>query len=773
MTSRTLIRRSLRFYWRSHLGVLLGALVGGAALIGALVVGESVRESLRERALARLGNIQIALESGDRLFNANLFQRIERVSRRNRSGQFVWDGPATATLHLKGTATTQDGSARANEVQIYGGTPDFWSLSPRAAEMLDAVRATHPAVVVQGQSPQESPETGRLFRDYLDFRARPAPAHVLLNRSLAEQLHVQRGDTVIIRFPKPSALSQDAVLSPRDQSTAALRATVEDVVGGASFGEFALRAGQFPPLNAFLNLNDLWQLSDTTNKANLVVTPGGFLEQAGQSRSSLKGRFLSWCVRNPGWVPRLIQEAIARSFSSADLPALSEATVGYLASQLRRNWLPADAGIEVRTIEQPAPATGGEYIGPRIEVATPRIFLDPVVGEAAVKPRTTLVTNNAAFLSDKPEDLAAASYVTNGIPLITYLVNAIRFGEKLTPYSMVTSVGAPWTPAEMADDEIILTDWLANDLGLKPGDRVELNYFDPESGARLVEKTNSFKVRAVVPMRGLYADRTLMPEFPGVAHAESTGDWDTGFPLAHKIRDQDEKYWKEHRGTPKAFITLNAGKKMWANRFGTYTAVRYFVPTNGFPVAFQRIVEANLIGNLDPSQLGLVFQPVREQALKAANESQDFGGLFIGFSFFLIVAALLLMAMLFAFGIEQRASEIGTYLALGFPLKQVRRMFLREGIAIAALGALGGAVAGVAYAKGMLWGLATIWRNAVGPSALGLHYSLETLFGGAAASVAVSALAVWLTIRKHGHQPVCLLLSGGAEQLSPSAVVKH
>jgi putative ABC transport system permease protein len=53
----------------------------------------------------------------------------------------------------------------------------------------------------------------------------------------------------------------------------------------------------------------------------------------------------------------------------------------------------------------------------------------------------------------------------------------------------------------------------------------------------------------------------------------------------------------------------------------------------------------------------------------------------LGFSFFLIIAALLLMAMLFQFGLEQRASEIGTLLALGFTPKQVRKLLLREGVA--------------------------------------------------------------------------------------------
>src|SRR4051794_6696716 len=68
MTFWRLIRRSLQFHARSHLGVLLGAVVGSAALIGALLVGDSVRGSLRRMALARLGNVDVALSAGDRSF---------------------------------------------------------------------------------------------------------------------------------------------------------------------------------------------------------------------------------------------------------------------------------------------------------------------------------------------------------------------------------------------------------------------------------------------------------------------------------------------------------------------------------------------------------------------------------------------------------------------------------------------------------------------------------------------------------------------------------
>ena len=125
----------------------------------------------------------------------------------------------------------------------------------------------------------------------------------------------------------------------------------------------------------------------------------------------------------------------------------------------------------------------------------------------------------------------------------------------------------------MGDDEILISGWLAEDLHAQPGDTLGLVSFRPETGARLEEATNRFRIRAVVPMEPPWADRTLMPDFPGIESAERASDWDAGFPLVHKIRPQDEDYWKQYRGTPKAFVTLAAGQKLWGNRFGNVTAV--------------------------------------------------------------------------------------------------------------------------------------------------------------------------------------------------------
>ena len=67
----------------------------------------------------------------------------------------------------------------------------------------------------------------------------------------------------------------------------------------------------------------------------------------------------------------------------------------------------------------------------------------------------------------------------------------------------------------------------------------------------------------------------------------------------------------------------------------------------------QEEAEVWLRSVLSPGLVGLSFEPIREKAVSASEESMDFGGLFIGFSFFLIGAAPLLVALLFQLGIEQ------------------------------------------------------------------------------------------------------------------------
>src|SRR5436853_7868500 len=58
-----LIQRGLIHHWRMHVAVALGVMAGTAVLTGALLVGDSVRGSLRDLAVERLGRVDEALVS--------------------------------------------------------------------------------------------------------------------------------------------------------------------------------------------------------------------------------------------------------------------------------------------------------------------------------------------------------------------------------------------------------------------------------------------------------------------------------------------------------------------------------------------------------------------------------------------------------------------------------------------------------------------------------------------------------------------------------------
>src|SRR6478609_6636963 len=108
MTVRTLTLRSLRFHWRAHLGVVLGAAVGSAALIGALVVGDSVRGSLHQLAVQRLGNIHYAMAPSDRFFRERLAGVLESTVGEAKDVPTRYEAISAVTaLRLPATASRQ------------------------------------------------------------------------------------------------------------------------------------------------------------------------------------------------------------------------------------------------------------------------------------------------------------------------------------------------------------------------------------------------------------------------------------------------------------------------------------------------------------------------------------------------------------------------------------------------------------------------------------------------------------------------------------------
>ena len=76
---------------------------------------------------------------------------------------------------------------------------------------------------------------------------------------------------------------------------------------------------------------------------------------------------------------------------------------------------------------------------------------------------------------------------------------------------------------------------------------------------------------------------------------------------------------------------------------------------------------------------------------------------------------------------------------------------------IAVFGGMIGSILGVLYNHFVLYGLSTLWKGAVGTSALQLNIQLSTILIGVLSGIIVSILAMWLAIRKLHAIPVSQL----------------
>ena len=236
----------------------------------------------------------------------------------------------------------------------------------------------------------------------------------------------------------------------------------------------------------------------------------------------------------------------------------------------------------------------------------------------------------------------------------------------------------------------------------------------------------------------------------------SISDWDLPFQLVEKISREDEDYWDEYRTTPKAFVSLALAEKLWSTRWGTISALRWPVTES----ITAESVETKLSEQIDPTALGMKWLAVKEQGLAAARGTTSFEGLFLGFSFFLMASAVMLIALLFRLGAEGRAAEVGILAAVGWSAQRVRRVWLGEAAIVAIAGAVIGGIAGIAYAALMIHGLTTWWVAATVTPFLKLHVNPTSIAVGAAVGVFVSLLTIAWSLRRFTKLAPRQLLAG-------------
>lgn len=352
----------------------------------------------------------------------------------------------------------------------------------------------------------------------------------------------------------------------------------------------------------------------------------------------------------------------------------------------------------------------------------------------------------------------------NGIPVLptlSYLANTIAANGKTIPYSTIVAmpIDEDAFGVTLADDEIILNTWAADELDVALGHGVDITYYRIGADEEYITETAHFRLKAITPMQGLAADQGIIPDFPGIHDTADISEWDSPFPIDYsRIRAQDEAYWDEYRATPKAFITLATGKRLWKNRFGDITSLRMKAAP-----ATRAQFETALLEKIQPEQVGFQFLSLRADGLQAAAGTTDFGMLFSGLSILIIFSVAYLIDMLFRIGVEQRSREAGLLRAVGYPLAKIRLRFLSEAGILAGVGTLIGCVFAIGYAQLMLFGLKNWWLPAIGTPFVELHVRPASLLIGVLISLGVVLFSIQFTIFRLGKSPPASLLAGASD----------
>lgn len=594
-------------------------------------------------------------------------------------------------------------------------------------------------VNVLGIQPTFRPAGGKAEKD--DFWA-SASREVVINQTLARALAVKEGESITLHVQRADIAPRESLMGQRkaERVIEPLDVKVRRIIPDEGMARFSLKPTPEAVANAFVPIRLLQDRLDLAGKANVILAAGnGELQKEVQKHLTLE----DWGLRYR--TPRDRAEAFVRFLGAR------EAKGAKLKEFKWRGHVP-DA------LAKAAEKNGGvlttEHVIAFYEehrdystLESKRMFVEPQVVRALER------------LDPRPGIGSEKHQRWRWTPILTYLADSISNGKNEMPYAIIASddrIDPKTGRYAIADDEILLVDWPGSPLELKAKSPIEVTYFIPDQRNELVKKSASFKLHAFPPpkIEGVLDDPDLTPEFPGITDKLKMEDWDNPpFPYDKERGKKGESFWKRYKTTPRAYLNLKKAQELWGTRFGNVTSIQV---RNGQEPA-SSLAKA-LLDELKAEQGGFVFQPVREQALQASGGATDFGVLFLSFSFFLIVAALLLVGLLVRLNIDRRAGEMGLLLACGWSHARLRWLLLGEGAMLTLVGGLAGIAGAIVYAYLMLKLLSANWPGGAGLGFLRVHAEPTSFLIGYGASVIVSlATLYWATRMLGGLTPRALL----------------
>lgn len=700
MTPWNLALKSFLHYLRSNLTIGLGVAAATAVLTGALIVGDSMRGSLRELTLDRLGEVDEILVS-DGFFRESLAEEMESLP----AFQAGYDRAVPAILFPNGTVErqTDQGVERAANVNVFGVTSDFWELGTG----LDGVEIVD--------------------------------REIMINQTLADQF-TQPGELELtLRIPKPTQLPADSALGKtRDLVESLNRLKVKQTVSDRSLARFSLHPSQSDPANIFVPLELLQEsLSQTALKfksdpkqVNVIFLNGKGDRPPSEEAMEKLDAAIQPAFEDLGFSTKHVvlqfnengdTRQVADYYSvSSDRLVISDPAAAsiqasfpdsvpvftYLANDIRK--LGTNSGVPYSMIAS-------------IDIGSSFEMTSAVSGE----PIGTLEDHEIVLNEWAAGDLNAQ--VGDKIE--------VAFYEPETTHGVQVERSVEFTLADIAR----IT---------KPASPFVVRRRGPVRPAIFDQPPTSAN------------DPDLTPEVPGVTDAESIEKWDLPFETRNRLRTEDDEYWNDYRTTPKGFISLAAGQNVWNSRFGKVTSFRIASTSGTMEEVRDRILQQF---KSDETDLGFDFVPLKRQGLIASGGSTPFDVLFLSLSMFVIAAALILVSLLFQLALQERIGQVGLLSASGFRSGRIVRIWLFEALLLCSVGAAIGVLLGVGYAALMIWGLKTWWVGAISRPFLELHLGWVSLTGGLLSGILVSVLTIVWAIWRTRKLPVHQLLSGNID----------
>ncbi len=500
--------------------------------------------------------------------------------------------------------------------------------------------------------------------------------HALINRKLAEGLSASESDLLTVSFRTPE-FSFETVYSPIT-SLKQWNFTVLEIVENTGLGRFQLSSSGVVPENMYVRLDTLQQILGLEFKINTVIVSNEGDKYEGLDQSTT--------------VTQMLKDHFDEHMGLEDL-GFQIAANDYVKMDRREIF------FEERYVDIVLNITSNSPLVDEVSQMTSYFF--------------NWVGNETSFV--------AYSVATGFNPIVDS-----EFGLFERSSNSEQIIG------EIADDEAIINEYVADKLGIGEGSSITLNYSVYDETFNEVYMYEDFTVKYVINLTGKADDSDLMPPFPGIKGKASCGDWDPPIPVhVQELMDYDDlDYWMTYGGSPKVYLTLAKAKELWANDLGDVTTikVRPSVGTNVTVLAQWLGTELNKsIGYADS---GITISPIKREGIDSAEGVQIVTETFIAFGSVVILSGMLLIVLFVATTAEERKREIGVFRTLGATRKKTTLAFILEGSLLAIIASVIGVLLGFLVAAVSVWMTNTYWSNIVQGNEIVLYLSMSTVFLG-------------------------------------------